>query len=94
MTPLNAVDSSAWLEYFADTKRAKLFAAAIEDTEHLIVVALNAGVHAAGESAQVLHVLDRDELDPIAIAHDAELFSGRELQRLANRLRDDDLELG
>lgn len=37
MTPMNAVDSSAWLEYFADTKRAKLFAAAIEDTEHLIV---------------------------------------------------------
>ena len=37
MTPINAVDSSAWLEYFADTKRAKLFAAAIEDTDHLIV---------------------------------------------------------
>ena len=37
MTSLNAVDSSAWLEYFADTKRAKLFAAAIEDTDHLIV---------------------------------------------------------
>ena len=37
MTPMNAVDSSAWLEYFADTKRAKLFAAAIEDTDHLIV---------------------------------------------------------
>jgi len=37
MTPLNAVDSSGWLEYFADTKRAKLFAPAIEDTDHLIV---------------------------------------------------------
>ena len=37
MTPINVVDSSAWLEYFADTKRAKLFAAAIEDTDHLIV---------------------------------------------------------
>lgn len=37
MTAKNAVDSSAWLEYFADTKRAKLFAAAIEDTDHLIV---------------------------------------------------------
>ena len=37
MTPMNAVDSSAWLEYFADTKRAKLFAAAIEDADHLIV---------------------------------------------------------
>jgi len=37
MTTMNAVDSSAWLEYFADTKRARLFAAAIEDTDHLIV---------------------------------------------------------
>jgi toxin FitB len=37
VTALNAVDSSGWLEYFADTKRAKLFAAAIEDPEHLIV---------------------------------------------------------
>ena len=33
----NAVDSSGWLEYFADTRRARLFAAAIEDTERLIV---------------------------------------------------------
>src|SRR5450759_826836 len=37
MTAINAVDSSGWLEYFADTKRATLFAPAIEDTEHLIV---------------------------------------------------------
>ena len=34
---LNVVDSSAWLEYFADTTRAKLFAVAIEDVENLIV---------------------------------------------------------
>jgi len=33
----NVVDSSAWLEYFADTPRAKLFAGAIEDTGNLIV---------------------------------------------------------
>jgi predicted nucleic acid-binding protein len=33
----NAVDSSGWLEYFADTRRARLFAAAIEDTDRLIV---------------------------------------------------------
>jgi predicted nucleic acid-binding protein len=31
------VDSSGWLEYFADTERAELFAPAIEDTEHLLV---------------------------------------------------------
>ena len=40
MTTLNVVDSSGWLEYFADTKRAKLFAPAIEDAAHLIVPVL------------------------------------------------------
>ena len=34
---MNVVDSSAWLEYFADTERADLFAAPIEDPEHLVV---------------------------------------------------------
>lgn len=34
---MNVVDSSAWLEYLADTERANLFAAAIEDTENLVV---------------------------------------------------------
>lgn len=33
----NVVDSSGWLEYFADTDRAELFAPAIENTSHLIV---------------------------------------------------------
>lgn len=37
---LNVVDSSAWLEYFADTPRAKNFAAAIEDAANLIVPAI------------------------------------------------------
>ncbi|RCK72708.1 MAG: VapC toxin protein [Anaerolineae bacterium] len=34
---MNVVDSSGWLEYFADSGRADLFAPAIEDTEHLLV---------------------------------------------------------
>jgi predicted nucleic acid-binding protein len=34
---VNVVDSSAWLEYLADTERANLFAAAIEDSENLVV---------------------------------------------------------
>lgn len=34
---LNVVDSSAWLEYLADTPRAKLFAGAIEDADNLVV---------------------------------------------------------
>jgi predicted nucleic acid-binding protein len=31
------VDTSGWLEYFADSENATAFAPAIEDTEHLIV---------------------------------------------------------
>lgn len=34
---MNVVDSSGWLEYFADSSNAGFFADAIEDTEHLIV---------------------------------------------------------
>ena len=37
---MNVVDSSAWLEYFADGLNAKFFAKPIEDTEHLIVPTL------------------------------------------------------
>jgi toxin FitB len=37
VTDLNVVDSSAWLEYLADAPRASSFAAAIEDSENLIV---------------------------------------------------------
>lgn len=33
----NVVDSSAWLEYFADSDRASLYAPAIEDAAHLLV---------------------------------------------------------
>ena len=34
---MNVVDSSGWLEYFADTVNAGNFAKAIEDTKNLIV---------------------------------------------------------
>ena len=34
---MNLVDSSGWLEYFADTPNAKFFAAAIEDVDALVV---------------------------------------------------------
>lgn len=34
---MNIVDTSGWLEYFADTPRARHFAAAIEDTDALLV---------------------------------------------------------
>jgi predicted nucleic acid-binding protein len=34
---MNLVDSSAWLEYFADGPNADFFAAALEDTGNLVV---------------------------------------------------------
>jgi predicted nucleic acid-binding protein len=34
---MNVVDSSGWLEYFADGENASFFAGAIEDAEHLLV---------------------------------------------------------
>jgi len=34
---MNIVDSSGWLEYFADGKNAESFAPAIEDTDQLLV---------------------------------------------------------
>ncbi len=37
MSHFNVVDSSAWLEYLADTDRAEFFEDALSDTEHLIV---------------------------------------------------------
>lgn len=40
MTSDNVVDSSGWLEYFTGSSRARLFAPAIEDTDHLVVPVL------------------------------------------------------
>ena len=38
---MNLVDSSGWLEYFADGKNAGFFAPAIEDTKLLVVASIN-----------------------------------------------------
>ncbi len=37
----NVVDSSGWLEYFADAKNARFFAPAIESTKNLIVPSIS-----------------------------------------------------
>ena len=37
MSGRNVVDSSAWLEYLANTKQAAHFAGALEDTDNLVV---------------------------------------------------------
>ncbi len=38
---MNLVDSSGWLEYFADGKNSKFFAPAIENTPDLIISTIN-----------------------------------------------------
>jgi len=38
---MNLVDSSGWLEYFADGENADFFASAIENTDQLIVSSIN-----------------------------------------------------
>lgn len=38
---MNVVDSSGWLEYFADATNASFFAPAIEETESLLVPAVS-----------------------------------------------------
>lgn len=38
---MNLVDSSGWLEYFADGKNAKFFAPAIEELDSLVVSSIN-----------------------------------------------------
>lgn len=37
---MNVVDSSGWLEYIAQSPRARFFSGAIEDTKHLLVPAI------------------------------------------------------
>ena len=38
---MNVVDSSGWIEYFQDTRRADLFAAALEDEARLLVPSIS-----------------------------------------------------
>ena len=38
---MNVVDSSGWLEFFADAENADFFSEAIEDTENLVVPTLS-----------------------------------------------------
>jgi len=38
---MNVVDTSGWLEYFAEGENAAFFAPSIEDTEHLLIPVIN-----------------------------------------------------
>ena len=61
---MNVVDSSGWLEYFAEGDNASFFALVIEDTEHLIVPAIclyevfKRLMAQHGENAALVHIGD------------------------------------
>jgi predicted nucleic acid-binding protein len=61
---MNVVDSSGWLEYFAEGKNASFFAPAIEDTENLIVPTIciyevfKRLIGQRGENTALLHIGD------------------------------------
>lgn len=57
---MNIVDSSGWLEYFADGENASFFAPIIEDTENLIVPAII--IYEVFKRILILHGIDVAEL--------------------------------
>ena len=81
---MNLVDSSGWLEYFADGKNADFFAPAIEDTNNLIVSTIN--IYEVFKKI----LLERDEnaaLQAIAVMQNAIIKDvDLEISLLASRL--------
>jgi predicted nucleic acid-binding protein len=61
---MNIVDSSGWLEYFAEGENASFFAPVIEDIEHLIVPAIclyevfKRLIVQRGENVALVHISD------------------------------------
>lgn len=85
MSTLNVVDSSGWLEYFANTKRASLFAPAVEDIANLIVPTISIyevfkkvfrerGENLALQAASMMQIARVVDLD-ISLAMEAGHFS-------------------
>jgi predicted nucleic acid-binding protein len=68
---MNIVDSSGWLEYFANGENASFFAPVIEDTENLIVPVIC--IYEVFKRILVLHGLDVAEL------RIADLFKGQQV---------------
>ena len=69
MSALNVVDSSGWLEYFAGSTRARLFAPAIEAADRLIVPVV--------VLYEVVKKVRRERGDAAALEAAAVLRSGR-----------------
>ena len=72
MTTPNVVDSSGWLEYFAGSTRARLFAPAIEAPDRLLVPVL--------VLYEVVKKIRRERGDAAALEAAAVLRSGRILE--------------
>ena len=68
---MNIVDSSGWLEYFAEGENIDFFASAIEDTENLIVPVIC--VYEVFKRILILKGLDAAE------QHIAELLKGQQV---------------
>jgi predicted nucleic acid-binding protein len=66
------LDSSCWMEFFADTDRADLFATAIEGVEHLVVPVITV--------YEVVKKLARDAGDEVASAALSLMLRGRVIE--------------
>ena len=73
---MNIVDSSAWLEYFAEGENASYFAPVIEDTGNLIVPVIT--VYEVFKRILLVHGLDVAEL------RIADLFKGQQVDLVAS----------
>ena len=91
---MNLVDSSAWLEYFADGRNAEFFAPAVEKTAELIVPTIvvfevykrirqQRGAHAALEAVAILRAGRIVDLT-LALAIAAAAISGSEKLPMAD----------
>jgi len=68
---LNLVDSSGWLEYFADGKNAEHFAPVINDTDRLIVSTIN--IYEVYKKV-ILERNEDDALQAVAMMGQAKVF--------------------
>jgi len=72
---LNVVDSSGWLEYFADGPNAGFFEKAIQDAEHLVVPVLSlfevfkriAQQRSEGEALQAIAAMQQGEVVELTV---------------------------
>ena len=84
------VDSSGWLEYFADSKNAKNFAKAIENTAELIIPVISLYevfkkiLHAKGEHAALLAIAHMKQGKVIDLDMDIALLAAKLAEK--NRL--------